>query len=684
MRLLIPLGLLGLLGIVALIIIYLIKPNFQQKLISSTFIWRLSLKFKKRKIPISRLRNILLVLCQIFIIVTASLILAKTVVMIKEQLENPESVIIIDASASMRTGSEDISRYERAVNEAIKQVESTFDKNGIVSVIIADDKNTFLAERAFNDSREKIVSELKALISNEDGELGCSYSSSDIQSAVTLTDSILSENPAAKVYVYTDKKYANITGNVSLVNVAEAEEWNAAILNATAEYEDNYYTFRVQVACYGRDSDVNVALEIFGANAENSEDMSAKTIQLNETISCASDQVYTVVFKYIAEDADGSTENAKEYEKSLPENYILHTLTESERVFSYESVHTSLTDFDGKNVDDSMIFDNNFDIYGGMKELIKIQYYSAGIDPSTGKALQPNPFFQEVLAALAKAYADRWDIQITEVKTGSTYATEGFDFYIFEHTMPETLPTDGVVLLSDIMTAPKDSGLRVDNIIDMSRKSVFLAADTTHPILQNTEPTNITVSRYAKVTYDDTLYTSLLSYAGDPLFLVRNDSEAKIAVMCFSLHYSNLPTLIEFPLMMYNMLEYFIPTTVKSNSFETQQKIALNCRGDKLSVTGYNTDLSFNSFPAEMTMTVPGTYTLKQTTFSGKEVEEKIYVRMPMAESNITASEDTTLVGPYYEVNESEFYNDLMLWLACALVALIMLEWYLQHKESSI
>ncbi|UKI12805.1 MAG: BatA domain-containing protein [Oscillospiraceae bacterium] len=46
-KFLIPLGLLGLLGIVALILIYIIKPNFQQKLISSTFIWRLSLKFKK-------------------------------------------------------------------------------------------------------------------------------------------------------------------------------------------------------------------------------------------------------------------------------------------------------------------------------------------------------------------------------------------------------------------------------------------------------------------------------------------------------------------------------------------------------------------------------------------------------------------------------------------------------------
>ena len=49
MSLLVPLGLLGLLGIIALIIIYIIKPNYQNKFISSTFIWKLSLKYKKKK-----------------------------------------------------------------------------------------------------------------------------------------------------------------------------------------------------------------------------------------------------------------------------------------------------------------------------------------------------------------------------------------------------------------------------------------------------------------------------------------------------------------------------------------------------------------------------------------------------------------------------------------------------------
>ena len=68
MSLLTPLGLLGLLGVIVLIIIYIIKPNYQSKFISSTFIWKLSLKYKKKKVPLSKLRNILLFICQLLFI----------------------------------------------------------------------------------------------------------------------------------------------------------------------------------------------------------------------------------------------------------------------------------------------------------------------------------------------------------------------------------------------------------------------------------------------------------------------------------------------------------------------------------------------------------------------------------------------------------------------------------------
>ena len=72
-----PLGFLGLIGLIVLIIIYIIKPNYQQKFISSTFVWKLSLKYRKKKIPISQLRNILIFICQVLIITACTCILAQ-------------------------------------------------------------------------------------------------------------------------------------------------------------------------------------------------------------------------------------------------------------------------------------------------------------------------------------------------------------------------------------------------------------------------------------------------------------------------------------------------------------------------------------------------------------------------------------------------------------------------------
>ena len=94
MSLLAPLGLLGLLGLVALIIIYIIKHNYQTKIISTTYIWKLSLKLRKKQIPISKLRNIILFICQVLAITTLTFILAQPVIAAEKEEEKSEKIAI--------------------------------------------------------------------------------------------------------------------------------------------------------------------------------------------------------------------------------------------------------------------------------------------------------------------------------------------------------------------------------------------------------------------------------------------------------------------------------------------------------------------------------------------------------------------------------------------------------------
>ena len=78
MSLLIPLGLLGLIGVLGLIIIYIIRPNYQQKFIPSTYVWKLSLKYKKKTIPINHIKNIILFICQLLILAICGMAILVT------------------------------------------------------------------------------------------------------------------------------------------------------------------------------------------------------------------------------------------------------------------------------------------------------------------------------------------------------------------------------------------------------------------------------------------------------------------------------------------------------------------------------------------------------------------------------------------------------------------------------
>ena len=147
MTLLAPLGLIGLIGIIILIIIYIIKPNYQQKLISSTHIWKLSLKYRKKKVPTSTLRNILIIICQILILTSAAMILAKPAQVLAHKVERREVVAIIDSSASMQTLGDGLTRFERAIDKVQNLADEVLAENGILSVIIADNTPAFLMEK---------------------------------------------------------------------------------------------------------------------------------------------------------------------------------------------------------------------------------------------------------------------------------------------------------------------------------------------------------------------------------------------------------------------------------------------------------------------------------------------------------------------------------------------------------
>ncbi len=633
MNLLTPLGLLGLFAIAVLILIYIIKPNYQQKIVSSTHIWKLSLKYRKKRIPISKFRNILLIICQILILSLCAFLLAQPIIEAQTVESKDEKIVIIDASAGMLASSEGETRFERAVAQVKSLATQVMAQNGTLSVILADGKPSFIVQRAGSTALHEIYAALDELVIPD--EMKCSYGAADMESAMNLAESVLLENDKAEVLLYTGTKYID-KGNVKVVDVSELGEWNAAILGGTAVLDENYYTFSIDVASYNRDTQLVLCCDIYGVN------MGLSTITLKTTVTCESGQPITYAF----DTAD---------ESSSPVG-----------VYMYDYAHIYL-----ENTDDAFSYDDDLYLYGGTKDTIRVQYFSS----------KPNNFVSSALMSLRDLLRTRWDIELTEVRSGEP-ELEGFDVYIFEHQMPQTLPTDGVVLLFNLDREPVGLGLTLG---DKLSGDFSLAPGAAHPITNYINSELIEITEYRRIlTSSEQLaqagFETLMYCGGDPVFLVKNQSDAKVGVLSFSLNKSTLAVLPEFPMLMYNFFDYFLPPTLTDYVFDVNEKVTLNARGPVLTVTGPGVQEQFENFPNEMSLSVPGIYTSTQTLMSGKQAVDSFYVKIPAQESNIGREEDS-LANPLIKPVEVPRDLDLLIYFASVLVALLFVEWLLQSRE---
>ena len=650
MSLLMPLGLLGLIGLIILIIIYIIKPNFQTKFISSTFIWRLSLKYKKKKIPLSKLRNILLFICQVLIITAAAFILTQPFIDDGAELRDGKVVLIVDGSASMKSEcflaeyNRDVPRIERAVAAAFEDAKAAIEEGYEVSLILASDKSSFVLQQVESKDSDVIYDAFETLLENP---LALTKNTTpDIEGAMQLAEQITAGTPNVTVTMYTDTEYLN-PGKVQIHDVKEDEDpekdYNVAVLDVRTTLVENYYRVEIDVACYGANRRVTVNCDIYDVN------LTQATMQLEGDAYCVDDATQTIVFAFITEDM------------SLAETELI---SESIELFSYDYIHASVSE------QDILTTDNEFYLYGGLKPQLKIQYSSS----------LPNNYYTTALLVLKDALADEWDIQITEVGKDQVPATEGFDIYIFEHTAPATVPTDGLVIYTNAQNVPKAAGIQIAQAYNNPEPFyLFPGEGASHPIMKNVDATNISVKQFLAITNADG-YIPLMVFDQFPFLLLKEDVDQKILFMPFSLHYSNLALTKEFPLILRNAINYFFPVTLDKYVYETGDKMHVDIKTNLLEVSGPNTTLQFESFPAEWVVENPGTYTLFRDSLSGLPIEESVFVKLPAEENNTHLTEDV-LENPYFYSAKDSNDLDLLFYFALAMVMLLFVEWWLKSRE---
>ena len=664
------LGLLGLLGIVALVAIYLIRPNYQQKFVSSTFIWQKSLKYRKKRVPVSKLRNIILIILQILILVLAAMLLTQPFIPAEETVQYPEKIVIIDASGSMMAsvndGTEYNTRFDRAVAQVSTLAEDVMKEDGSITVILANDSPFVLVNGVGIEELARVLDSLDSLVDQRDfylNPVGCSYGEADMDAAIDIAQAALNENPYSEVVLYTGTDYVD-KGGINVINVADYDEWNAAVLDVSVYTVENYYSFDVNVACFGEDYDCVVKCTFRGVNENES-----KFLELTARVWLVDDVVKTVTFPIAPDGADYTIIN---------ETQSGVEVDNTETIYSYQSVVVELLRGSDRTIpDDSISVDNTYCVYGGEKPVIKVQYSSAILNSMTAS----------VLGALRSAVSSRWNVTIRE-DAAVNPATSGYDLYIFEDFVPNSLPKDGAIIL---FSPNKSNDLGITIGSERTATSAGLTPAGASPLLNFVNPADISITKFRDIEISDGDFETILYYGGNtpqtgyPVLFVKNKGEDQIAVFAFNVNFSLMSMeFYAFVPLMYNLFNYFIPSTFVKYLYEVNDTVALNARYSELTLELADGRVEqLTEFPYDLKATLPGYYsTTEKWLTSERPVTKYFFVKMPSSQSNVVAQEESLKrldnVVPQKQADES-----LLVYFAAVMVGLLFVEWWLQNRDKT-
>lgn len=646
LRWLLPLGFLGALGIVVLLVLYLLKPQYKVRKVSATLVWKQVLLRRKRQSPM--LSHIFLFLLQAALLTLMALALAEPHLFSPNVLlENTEYVVILDASASMRAraaGTSEKTRFERAKEAATEKIRDLFGEgDGSVSVILAGSRPEYLINGYGRSRSEEIYGAI--------GAAQCSEVAADLEAAVGLARAQLEVNPYAKIFLYTDTAFGDTGTALSVVDVSDrTKEWNIAILGCDVAFRDNEYLFGIRLGAYG---DVAVErtlrMEIRGADNGNG----VRNYELNvpvrfEPKSPSYEAVQTVSVR------------ATDAQYGGGEDWFFE---------SFEEVRLELPD-----LGDSLPDDDVYYVYGGMRDRVSVEYWSAS----------PNSFWQLGVQTLASDLSSRRRISFREIYSdaGETVGNEGYDLYIFEHAVPPEIlaagmPKDGVIVLADPDESVQETvlGLSVGERVSIELQGC--EAPTAHPLLRYNDPAEIRLTQYSRVTADES-FLPILYCNGDPVMFVKDGGDARIVVLAFSINMSDFYGR-EFMIFLYDLLETFMPVTLNGYDFTVGESVQVNCKGVSVEVAPQGAALE--EFPAEYVFTGTGTYTF--TTRFGLDKPDEVrmaYVHGDLAESALFRDSAFTVRLDNRELT-GDAGKDLFPWFAAAVILLLLAEWYLQFKD---
>lgn len=614
MYILVPLGLLALIGIPALIIIYIIKPRYQKRNVSSIFIWKLSLKYRKKKIPLEWLQKSLLLLIQICVIglITTVLIQPAT----KVQSSEVEKAIILDVSYSMQAESGKETRLTRALKQIEKELSYVSEENKL-TIILGKEEPTYLVRR------ESSIAIIKYALSTVEA----TYEECNFDESLKLANSIIDENPSTMVYFYTDCQYES-TGYVNVIDFSN-QEWNVGINDVKKQFIEGEYKFTVHLGNYNKDANINLALSI------------DDEVKETKNVSLKSDEEKDIVFEKL-------------------------------NIFDYREMKVEVLDKSGNAINDALINDNVYFDRNRDNIIHETQLIGNSDDVFITSALKSSA-----------------NVNIEVTNKDQMSISDNKELYIFDSVVPGKLPKDGAIWF--INPTADISDLNV--VLNEKKSGEFIMSSANNisqknkALLDYVTPSKIEATQYTVISDYDGDFEVLLECEGNPILLVGEYYNAKVIILALDIHYSNLPVTMNFVMLVKNLFEYSVRTTVEKNIYNVGEKLTINAKANTEELY-FNNKMIMNSITykdvSEVYLEEPGVFEIKQVGLDKEISIEKIFVKTPAIESNFRYTVDFLAVDKYVNLelgiegtpgSNSFDYSKLTKYFAIALLLLVIVEW---------
>ena len=601
MRFLNPAGLWLLLGVPILIIIYLIKSQHEDRPVSSTFIWKLSERFAKKRLPIRRLRRILLFILQLLMIILAAFMAAKPV-MVKGQTY--DYVVILDGSASMQNVAEDgSSRFENALSAIEKQAKDLSDGH-TMTVILAGDTASYLLESSESTAEVQLALD-KAYCSNG----GC-----NVEQALELAQSACDRSDNAKVLFYTDCDYEQ-AGNITVVNMSR-EEWNVSLTGLEMKEDDGKTMFVGSLVSYYKDAKVTVGFAI-----------------------------------------DGKTIDAKSV--SLEKDVVAEIIFEAQDLTVFDSAEIYI------ETKDALSTDNRFAICQQNRGKYNVLLISE------------NPLYLEsALNSLDTCH-------VTVASSADEVALSGMDLYIFDGIVPKEYPTDGSLLVFGTEYLPQ--GLICGGYYEEPGKISF-DTNAQSDFHKGLSLNGAVVKEYTALMgnrdWENILYCDYV-----PVMVSRvQKNGTRFTVASFDLHNSNLPLMIDYPILINNLLDGSVPKMLPKTDYVAGESMTVTLLPGTEEVYLQYPDANVKSlYMAQGQCVVPlsdvGVYTLAM---KGDDMGLycDFFVHIPLKEgSPQTGGEINIAISSEMASEPKEAISNVWFWFALALLLILLMEWGWYYYE---